>query len=719
MGIDKLERLPLREVDRCPGQGIETMRNSILLLAILALTASPVAAQMSYPMVMSLEPVAAQVGQTSEHTVRSRSSMFGAYEVFVSGTGVTGRIIPPEMSDEEKAKKPKLETMKVLFTVEPVAMPGVRDFRIATPYGASTFGRLVITRDEVVRESGDNNTIDKAIAITTPTTVCGAIEKAEDVDYFKFTAAQGEGLSFHVRCMRLQDRIHDLQQHADPLITIRTTAGTTIAAADNYYAGDPYLTHTFKEAGEYLLEIRDVRYQGNQYWQYSIEISSRPRVTNLFPLGVNPGNLTSLELIGFQLAGQDAVVYQVPRDMDPGRQWVMLEVGAELTNPAPVVVTGHALLRETEADNGSIELAQSVTIPRGINGRIESKADIDYFAFEARKGQRLTIDVVARRHQSMLDSYLRVLDSAGKELVASDDFKVGKRNYADSRVENWTVPADGKYLVEIRDLHLRGGDQFVYFLDITYATPHFFLQADTDKTQLTPGTSGVMFVRVDRKNGFSGEVQLHAEGMGEGVTASCGRILAGRNDGCIIFHAATDAPLQLGNVRISGTGMVVEGDHETAMTVEADYYQETYMPGGGRNHFPVEAHSVSVGAPADLLAVKLSTNELTIKPGESVKIEVEIERAEGFDKNVTLDLLYQHLGTVYGDALPEGISLDATNSKTLLTGDTGKGHLTITASAKAPAVENQQVAVMAHVSLNFVMKATYSSAPLRITVKPE
>jgi uncharacterized membrane protein len=155
------------------------------------------------------------------------------------------------------------------------------------------------------------------------------------------------------------------------------------------------------------------------------------------------------------------------------------------------------------------------------------------------------------------------------------------------------------------------------------------------------------------------------------------------------------------------------------MTVEADYYQETYMPGGGRNHFPVEAHSVSVGAPADLLAVKLSTNELTIKPGESVKIEVEIERAEGFDKNVTLDLLYQHLGTVYGDALPEGISLDATNSKTLLTGDTGKGHLTITASAKAPAVENQQVAVMAHVSLNFVMKATYSSAPLRITVKPE
>ena len=96
---------------------------------------------------------------------------------------------------------------------------------------------------------------------------------------------------------------------------------------------------------------------------------------------------------------------------------------------------------------------------------------------------------------------------------------------------------------------------------------------------------------------------------------------------------------------------------------------------------------------------------------------MEIQRAEGFDKNVTLDLLYQHLGTVYGDSLPEGISMDANNSKTLLTGDTARGHITIIASDKAPAVENQQVAVMAHVSLNFVMKATYSSMPLRITVK--
>ena len=694
------------------------MRNTLLLLAIVALTASPAAAQVSYPMVMSLEPVAAQVGQTSKHQVRSRYSMFGAYDVLVSGDGVTGTIISPEMTEEEKAKKPELVKMEIEFTVAPGAMPGVRDFRIATPNGASTIGQLVIARDGIVRESGDNNTTDKATAVSTPVTLCGAIESAEDIDYFKFTAAKGEGLSFHVRCMRLQNRIHDLQQHADPMITIRTAAGATIAAADNYYAGDPYLAHTFKEAGEYLLEIRDVRYQGNSYWQYSVEVSNRPHVTNAFPLALNPGTPVSLELVGFQL-GQDEIKYQPPGEIGAGPQWAILEVGSELTNPVPVVVTGQPLVVELEAENGSLEMAQLVTIPGGINGRIESQADIDYFAFEATKGQQLTINVVARRHQSMLDSHLRILSSEGKELVASDDFKIGKRNYADSRVENWSVPADGRYLVEIRDLHLRGGDEFVYFIEITHARPHFFLQVDTDKTQLTPGTSGVTFVRIDRKNGFDGDVELQVEGLGEGVTASCGRILAGRNDGCIIFHAAADAPMQLGNVSISGTGMVGEEGNQAAVTVEADYYQETYMPGGGRNHFPVEAHAVSVGASADLLAVTLSTNEVTIKPGESVRIDVEIKRAAGFDKNVTLDVLYQHLGTVYGDSLPGGISMDGNNSKTLLTGDTLKGHITLTASDEAKPVDNQQASVMAHVSLNFVMKATYSSTPLRITVQPK
>ena len=52
-------------------------------LLYFACAAVPVQAQTAWPMLMSLEPVAAQAGQTSEHTVHSRYSMFGASGVVV------------------------------------------------------------------------------------------------------------------------------------------------------------------------------------------------------------------------------------------------------------------------------------------------------------------------------------------------------------------------------------------------------------------------------------------------------------------------------------------------------------------------------------------------------------------------------------------------------------------------------------------------------------
>jgi hypothetical protein len=205
--------------------------------------------------------------------------------------------------------------------------------------------------------------------------------------------------------------------------------------------------------------------------------------------------------------------------------------------------------------------------------------------------------------------------------------------------------------------------------------------------------------------------------MPTGVTAFGGRILAGAADGCIIFQAAADAPLGAANVRIYG--IAVDGDDDNVVEVDALAHQETYMPGGGRNHFPVKVHTVSVQAPSDIQSLTLSTQEITLKPGESVRIDVEMVRAEGFDKNVSLDVLFKHLSSVWGDTLPKGIKLDDKNSKILITGKETKGHITLVADDNIEKVERQQVSVMANISLNFVMKATYSSLPLFITTVPK
>ena len=140
------------------------------------------------------------------------------------------------------------------------------------------------------------------------------------------------------------------------------------------------------------------------------------------------------------------------------------------------------------------------------------------------------------------------------------------------------------------------------------------------------------------------------------------------------------------------------------------------MPGGGRSHWPVTMHTVAVGKLSDIIDVKLSTQEVRLKPGESVKVDVQIVRQSGFDKNVTLDMLFQHLSSKYAITLPDGITIDTKNSQTLLTGENSKGAITLTAAATAPAVERQQCCIMANVSINFVMKATYSSKPFFVSV---
>ena len=108
-------------------------------------------------MLMSLKPVAAQVGRASEHTVTSRYNLYGAYQVLVSGTGVTAEVVPlPKPKD---GKTPSLTSLKLKFTIAKDALPGVRDFRIATPQGVSTLGQLVIVRDPVVVEKGVLNPV--------------------------------------------------------------------------------------------------------------------------------------------------------------------------------------------------------------------------------------------------------------------------------------------------------------------------------------------------------------------------------------------------------------------------------------------------------------------------------------------------------------------------------------------------------------------------------
>ena len=74
-----------------------------------------------------------------------------------------------------------------------------------------------------------------------PTVVSGRIGKAEDVDWYAFDLAKGERVGFEVWGNRLENKIHDLQTHLDPILSLHDSTGRELAAADNNHFADPVL----------------------------------------------------------------------------------------------------------------------------------------------------------------------------------------------------------------------------------------------------------------------------------------------------------------------------------------------------------------------------------------------------------------------------------------------------------------------------------------------
>jgi hypothetical protein len=128
----------------------------------------------------------------------------------------------------------------------------------------------------------------------------------------------------------------------------------------------------------------------------------------------------------------------------------------------------------------------------------------------------LVIQVEARALDFPLDPVVRIADAAGKTLVQMDD--PGREGGRDPEV-TWTPPQDGTYLLEVRDLHDRGGGRYAYRLRLTAATPDYDLTLAADRFTLTPGKPLEIAVTVNRRHGLAKPITIRAVDLPDGVTA--------------------------------------------------------------------------------------------------------------------------------------------------------------------------------------------------------
>jgi hypothetical protein len=184
-----------------------------------------------------------------------------------------------------------------------------------------------------------------------------------------------------------------------------------------------------------------------------------------------------------------------------------------------------------------------------------------------------------------------------------------------------------------------------------------------------------------------------------------------------VLTADLSAKVGASMVRVVGKASIKSSDGPERTVLQSSVVsEEIYMPGGGRGRFEADMPAVAVTEPSDILRVDVTPKEISLKPGEEVRLDVTIERRKDYDKSVSLDILLRHLGSVYGNPLPPGVTIVEGKSKTLI-GTTSKGHIVLKADATAAPIENVPVSVLAHVSINFVVKISYSSPVIPLSIR--
>src|SRR5207244_3928281 len=122
----------------------------------------------------------------------------------------------------------------------------------------------------------------------------------------------------------LQDKIHDLQKHAKPMLTLFDSDGRELAANDHFFFADPLLSYKIPKAGTYFLQVRESTFDGDPRWVYAILATNKPYLSHVFPMAGNPGQVIEVEPIGSAKFAQPKVKLTIPDRL--GVQQIQLEM---------------------------------------------------------------------------------------------------------------------------------------------------------------------------------------------------------------------------------------------------------------------------------------------------------------------------------------------------------------------------------------------------------
>jgi hypothetical protein len=265
--------------------------------------------------------------------------------------------------------------------------------------GKSAPVAFAVDRFAAVPEAGITDSARAAQAIKLPVTVVGAIDRAGDVDYFRFDAKAGEEIG--VQCVAAE-----IASKLEPVLVLTDAGGTVLAE------GAGVLGFRVPKTGGYSVGVRDREYRGGPDFAYRLHVGTVPVVTGVFPLAAQRGRTTEIHIEGVNLgaAGGVEVPLAIPAEAAVGsRVPVPIAGGANKPLGAAEVVVAEFPSVVVPPVEGA-----DVRVPGAANGILTKPNHPQHLRFIAKKGQRLVVEVLARRAGSPVDPVIEILDEGGK-----------------------------------------------------------------------------------------------------------------------------------------------------------------------------------------------------------------------------------------------------------------------------------------------------------------
>jgi hypothetical protein len=534
------------------------VRLRILLPLCLCVSASWAQSSPTTPHIGYLYPAGARQGSTVQVTVGGQY-LSGAQIVYVSGHGVKATLVRnirpmpgreiqnlreevQQLAEKRQARKATPEEIAHLialreklqeatrppsspaiaenailqFTVAPDAAPGDYAVRLDTAQGLTnpatfrvdrfheftrpwqkvTFGFVVVNGATPPQRPAREP--EAPLEITLPAVVNGQAMPAL-ADRFQFHATVGQNLVVAAAARELIPYLSDtVPGWFQCVVTLRDAAGKELATADHFrFHPDPLLSYRIPATGTYTLEVHDSIYRGREDFVYRVTIGEIPYLTDVFPLGGKSGSKLKLETEGFNLPSHSQSI----------------KVGQTMV--------AHAFQVGTAPERTAGPRPLRVKLPTTVNGRLAHPGDVATFRIDAKAGEELAAEVFARRLDSPLDSFLRLIDAKGKLLASNDDIEdpaAGRLTaVADSRLD-YKFAARGTYFLQLSDTGRKGGPDYAYRLALGRPDPDFELRVVPASLNIRAGMTQPITVYAMRRGGFSGPIELKLKDVPPGWT---------------------------------------------------------------------------------------------------------------------------------------------------------------------------------------------------------